>query len=104
MSAESGEILAIAIFECAEDKDAETLEVLRGLYGLMQRKGYGRDSLYRDAKNPHRYVNFRYWSSEEARKQAHEDPDVHKFWAKLGHLITMQMVFEKLEAIEQLGN
>ena len=49
--------------------------------------------------NPHHYVNLRYWTSEEARAQAHEDPEVHRFWARLGLLMNMLKVYERLERV-----
>jgi quinol monooxygenase YgiN len=71
------------------------------LHHLMSRKGYSRDLLYRDAANPQRYVNLRYWKSSAARAEAHEDPDVHKFWAGLGNVMRMQSVIETLERVEE---
>lgn len=94
------EILSIAYIRPEEGKDEETLEVLSELYGLMHRKGYSRDLLYRDMKDKARFVNLRYWASEEMREEAHEDPEVHRLWQRLGNISKVEAVLEKLEAID----
>jgi hypothetical protein len=45
-------------------------------------------------------VLLRYWKSEEARRAAHEDPEVLRCWAKLGNEIRIVKVFEVLEKVE----
>jgi quinol monooxygenase YgiN len=94
------EILSIAYIRPNEDKEADTLQILAELYGLLGRKGYSRDLLYRDLKDRGRFVNLRYWASEEAREEAHEDPEVHRLWQRLGNVSQVEAVLEKLEAIE----
>jgi quinol monooxygenase YgiN len=94
------ELLSIAYIRPDEGKDGETLQLLSELYGLLRRKGYSRDLLYRDLKDKGRFVNLRYWASEEARDEAHEDPEVHRLWQRLGNLSKVEAVLEKLEAIE----
>lgn len=95
------EILSIAYIRPEEGKDEETLQLLSELYGLMRRKGYSRDLLYRDVKDKGgRLVHLRYWVSEEARDEAHEDPEVHRLWQRLGSISKVEAVLEKLEAID----
>jgi quinol monooxygenase YgiN len=94
------EILSIAYIRPDEGKDVDTLHILAELYGLMRRKGYSRDLLYRDLKDSGRFVNLRYWRSEEARDEAHEDPEVHRLWQRLGSISQVEAVLEKLEAVE----
>ena len=95
-----GELLSIACIRPDEGKDQETLQVLSELYGLMNRKGYSRNLLFRDVKDKAgRLVNLRYWTSEEARDEAHEDPEVHRLWQRLGSISKVEAVMEKLEAI-----
>lgn len=94
------EILALAIFEAHDEKQEEMFALLSEAYAMLRRKGYSRDLLYRDAKNPRRAINLRYWKSAEARAQALEDPDVHRFWARLGQMATMQVVFERMEEVK----
>jgi heme-degrading monooxygenase HmoA len=94
------EILSIAYIRVADGKDQETLQTLSDLYTLLQRKGYSRDLLYREVKDPRRLINLRYWKSEEAREEAHEDPDVHRLWQRLSQTSHVESVIEKLEMID----
>jgi hypothetical protein len=93
------EILSIAVFEPLEGKEQEALETLRGLIVLLAEKNYSRDSLYRDRISS-RYLDVRYWTSEKARHDAHEDPQVHSYWARLGNLVLIQQVFETFDPVE----
>jgi quinol monooxygenase YgiN len=94
------EILSIAHVRVEEGKDPETLQVLSDLYTLMRRKGYSRDLLYRDMKDPGLLINLRYWKSQEAREEAQEDPEVHRLWQRLAETSKVESVIEKLEAVE----
>ncbi|MBZ5567453.1 MAG: antibiotic biosynthesis monooxygenase [Acidobacteriia bacterium] len=94
------EILSIAHIRVDEGKEQETLQTLSELYLLMRRKGYSRDLLYRDVKEPSRLINLRYWKSEEMREAAHEDPGVHHLWQRLSQTSQVVSVIEKLEVIE----
>ncbi len=94
------EIMAIAIFVAHEGKEQDILATVREFYGMLQRKGYSRDVLYRDRKNARRFIHLRYWKSEEARAEAHEDPDVHRFWQRMGLLCTMESVTERLDEVD----
>ena len=93
------EVFSIAIFEILDNQEVEALSVLRELQRALAAKQYSRDSLHRNAKEPRHYVLLRHWRSEEARRSAHEDPDVQKFWARLGHLIRIVSVYETLEEV-----
>ena len=95
----SEEIFAIAVVRPAEGREEEVIRVLHDLYGVMTQKNYSRNLLYRDEKDPSRLVNLRYWRSEEARRQAQEDPDVHRQWVRLAEVATVDQVFERLEAV-----
>jgi quinol monooxygenase YgiN len=94
------EIVSIAVMEPFAGKEDEFLETLRQLYTLMREKNYSRDQLLRNRKNPQHFFNIRHWTSEEARQEAHEDPAVHRFWAKLGHLCSMRAVYESLDVMD----
>jgi hypothetical protein len=94
------EILSMAVMEPFEGEEAEFEQVLTEFYAMLRRKNYSRDELLRSAKDGH-YVNIRHWRSVEARDQAHEDPDVHHYWAKIGLLCQMRSVYEQLEPIIQ---
>jgi len=95
----SSEVIAIAVVEASDGKDQECLELLRQFYAVLRRKEYSRDLLYHDVKNPHRFVNVRYWRSAEAAAEAQEDPDVHRYWRRLSEIGTVSAVFERLEDV-----
>jgi len=94
----SDEILSVAVWEPVPDKETASLETIRELSSIVANKGYGRDLLYRD--RDHHYVFLRYWKSEDARREALEDPDMLRCWAKLGNEIHIVKVYETLTEIE----
>ena len=91
------EILSVAIWEPIPEHEAAALETFHELTSIVARKGYGRDLLYRD--HDHHYVFLRYWKSEDARRQAQEDPDMLRCWAKLGNEIQIVKVYETLSEV-----
>jgi quinol monooxygenase YgiN len=95
----SQDIFAIAVVRPEEGYEEEVLRILRDLYAVMTQKNYSRNVLYRDAKDPRRLVNLRYWTSEDARTRAQEDPDVHRHWARLGQVAKVEQVMEQLDEI-----
>lgn len=76
--------LAIAVFKVKKGKEEECLSVCRRFYGYLRQKGYSRDVIYRDSAEPDIYFDIRMWTSKEAANSAHQDPEVHNFWARLG--------------------
>lgn len=93
------EILAFAILEPHPGKEDELVEMLRELYELMFRKGYSRDTLYRDPNRPGQLLHVRHWISKELRDDAQQDPEVHKYWLRLPELCKLTVVHEELEKI-----
>ena len=91
------EILSIAIWEPVPDHEAAALETFRELTSIVTRKGYARDLLYRDRE--HHYVFMRYWTSEDARRAAQEDPEMLRCWAKLGNEVQIVKVYETLSKV-----
>jgi heme-degrading monooxygenase HmoA len=91
------EILSVAIWEPVPEHEAAALQTFYELTSIVSRKGYGRDLLYRD--RDHHYVFLRYWKSEDARRQAQEDPDMLRCWAKLGNEIQIVKVYETLSDV-----
>ncbi len=91
------DILAIAFIRPGYGKEEETLAVLHELYAVMERKGYSRNRLFRDVRDPSRLVNVRYWSSEEAPREAQEDPEVQHVWLRLGQLAEVDRVLQMEE-------
>jgi heme-degrading monooxygenase HmoA len=95
----SEEIFAIAVVKVEAGHEDEVIQILHDLYQVMTAKSYSRNILYRDSKDPRRLVNLRYWTSEEARSRAQEDPDVHRSWVRLGQVATVDPVFEQLDVV-----
>ncbi|MBZ5648089.1 MAG: antibiotic biosynthesis monooxygenase [Acidobacteriia bacterium] len=94
------DILAMAIFVAHEGKEDELLATVREFYSMLRRKNYSRDLLYRDRKNPRRFIHLRYWKSEQTRSEAHEDPDVHRCWQRMGLLCDMESVTERMDELQ----
>jgi len=93
------EIVSVAALESLPAKEDELLSVLRELYTLMHEKGYSRDSLYRDATRPDRFLHVRCWTSAEMRAEAQADPEVHHFWQRLPELCTVIVLHESMEKV-----
>ena len=93
----ANEILSIAVIRPQPGHEDDVVSVIRELHQLLLLKNYCRDLLYRDLNDPGVLVDLRYWSSAEARSHAHEDPDVHRFWRRLGEISTVEKVYERLE-------
>jgi len=91
--------MALAFVDAFDGKDEECLHLLHEFYAVLRRKKYSRDLLYRDIKDRRRFVNIRYWGSEEARKEAQDDPDVHRFWKLLSEIAKVTQVLERLEDV-----
>ena len=94
----SEEILSVAVFEPAQDKEQEALDTLRELAGVLSKKGYSRDLLYRELAT-RRYILVRYWASAASRRNAQEDPAALRCWARLADQITIIRVYEALEEV-----
>jgi len=96
---ETSEIMALAVVEAFDGKNEECLHLLHEFYAVLRRKQYSRDLLYQDLKDSRRFINIRYWRSDAARAEAHEDPDVHKFWQRLSEISKVTIVFERLKDV-----
>jgi quinol monooxygenase YgiN len=93
----SDEILSVAIFQPLAGHEEASLTTMRALIAALSAGGYSRDTLYRDAKSHNEYILLRYWKSEAARRDALEDPEVLRCWAKLAHEIRTLKIYETLE-------
>jgi hypothetical protein len=91
------EILSVALWEPVLDMEASSLATLREITSIVTKKGYGRDLLYRDRSS--HYILMRYWKSEDARRDALEDPDLLRCWARLGNEIQTVKVYETLAEV-----
>jgi hypothetical protein len=92
-------VLSLAILEPLENKETETLQLLREFYLFMAKKGYSHDLLYRDGKNASRFVHLRIWKSEAIRREAQEDPEVHRFWMRLPGVCVITTAHQNLELL-----
>jgi hypothetical protein len=93
------EILSLAILTPFEGQESSTLDLLREFYTMMNKKGYSRDLLYRDAKHPSKFVHLRIWKSDEIRSEAQHDPDVHRFWRSMTQVCDVTTAYESLEPV-----
>ena len=96
---ETSEIMALAIVDAFDGRSEECFNLLHEFYAALGRKRYSRDLLYRDQNNPRRFVNIRYWRSEDARNEAHEDPEIHQFWKRLSEIAKVTYVLEQLQDV-----
>ena len=94
------EFLAIAVVRPFEDREADVLALLHEFYAMLIRKGYCRDELFQSSKDPSRLVNLRYWKSDETRREAAEDPDVHRYWHALSEMAEIEKVYEQLHPVQ----
>ncbi|HWR15051.1 MAG TPA: hypothetical protein VN577_09490 [Terriglobales bacterium] len=93
-------IFAIAVIRPFDQRQSDVIALLTEFYAMLERKGYSHDKLFHDARDPGRLLNFRYWNSDDARREAAEDPDVHRFWHRLGEMADVETVYEELHEIE----
>ncbi|HET9695877.1 MAG TPA: antibiotic biosynthesis monooxygenase [Terriglobales bacterium] len=93
------EFLAIAIIRAHQGHDLDVLELLRNFYQMLSQKGYSRDELFRSEKDRDALVNLRYWQSDDKRREAAEDPDVHRYWHALSEIATVEKVYEQLKQV-----
>jgi len=94
----SNEILSVAIFDPLPGKEEDALDTMRSLRAALSAKGYSRDRIYRDTSN--QYVVVRYWKSDEARREALEDPEVLRALAKLAQEIQIVKIHERLDEVD----
>ena len=101
------EVLSVTIVEPFENKEEAALQLLRELYSFMAKKGYSHDLLYRDPRNARRLVHLRVWKSAEAKLEAQEDPEVHRFWLRLPEVCeisnpqhNVELLFSSMEAVD----
>jgi heme-degrading monooxygenase HmoA len=93
----SKEVLSVAVFAPEEGYEQQALATVRELSSVLRDNGYSRDILYRGAEGE--YVLVRHWKSDEARRQALEDPEAQRRWARLAHEIRILKVYESLEEV-----
>lgn len=91
------EVFSIAIYEPLPGMEEQAQNTIRELMAILSKGSYSRDHLYRAA--PSQYVLLRRWKSEDARRNAQEDPDAQRCWARLAHEIKIIKIYETLEEV-----
>jgi len=92
-------IRSMAILEAHPGRENDVIQLLKDFYASIHQKGYSSDILYREVKSPARFVHLRIWSSEAARTEAQQDPEVHRYWVRLAEICTIATIYEELEPI-----
>ncbi len=92
-------IRSMAILDSHEGRENDVIALLKEFYTAIHRKGYSNDLLYRDGKQPSRFVHLRIWSSEEHRREAQQDPEVHRYWQRLSEICTITTIYEELQPV-----
>lgn len=90
-------VLSMAIFRAEPGCEVECRTLTLELAALLARKGLAHDQLWRQPGGD--FVLLRRWTSAQARQQAHEDPDAHRCWARMGLVMKTLQVFEELDEI-----
>jgi heme-degrading monooxygenase HmoA len=94
----SDEVFSIAIYEPLPGMEEKSQATIRELMGILSKGGYSRDHLYHSA--PSQYILLRHWTSEDARRNAQEDPEAQRCWARLAHEIKIVKIYETLEEVQ----
>jgi hypothetical protein len=92
-------ILSVAIFEPLLGEESNALSTMKEIMAALEQKGLSHDVLYRSRGSHHEYILFRNWISEDARRNAQEDPEIQRGWAKLAHQIRILKIYESLDEI-----
>ncbi len=92
-------IRSMAILDAHSGQEEAVVALLKDFYTAIHGKGYSQDILYCDAKTPTRFVHLRIWSSEHARAEAQQDPEVHRYWVNLSEICTITTIYEELQPV-----
>ena len=89
-------IRSMAILDAHPGQDDDVIAVLKDFYSAIHRKGYSNDLLYRDGRTPSRFIHLRIWTSDTARAEAQQDPEVHRYWQRLSEICNITTIYEEL--------
>ncbi len=92
-------IRSMAILDAHPGREQDVIELLKEFYSAIHRKGYSNDLLYRDGRQPSRFIHLRIWSSDTARFDAQQDPEVHRYWVRLAEICTITTIYEELQPV-----
>jgi hypothetical protein len=93
-------LVSIAVLEPTTGHEEDLLAVIHRLYFLMEAKGYSQNVLLRSRSSPVYFINIRYWATEQSPQEAHDDPEVHRCWARLGQLCQIPRVHESMDVVD----
>ena len=93
-------LVSIAVLEPLDGQEQAVLEVIRDLYTLMDQKGYSENQLLRSRGEPIYLINIRYWSSEQARREAQEDPEILRLLERMGRVCSIPRVHEMMDLLD----
>ncbi len=93
--------LSVAIVEVQIGREDDFLRLIGQLDDLLARKQYAQAETIRDETAPSRYYAVRRWSSAEAARQSHSDPDVNALRERLYQLALVNHVINGVRHIDQ---
>jgi cytidine deaminase len=93
--------LSVAIVEVAAGREDDFLQLIGQLDDLLVRKHYARADTIRDETAPSRYYAVRRWTSADAARQSHSDPDVNALRERLYQLALVNHVINGVRHIDQ---
>jgi cytidine deaminase len=93
--------LSVAIVEVQAGRDGEFLQLIGELDDLLVRKQYARAETIADETVPSRFYSVRYWTSADAARQSHADPDVNALRERLYQLAVVNHVINGVRHIDQ---
>jgi cytidine deaminase len=93
--------LSVAIVEVQAGRDGEFLQLIGELDDLLVRKQYARAETIADETVPSRFYAVRYWTSADAARQSHADPEVNALRERLYQLALVNHVINGVRHIDQ---
>jgi cytidine deaminase len=93
--------LSVAIVEVHAGREGDFLPLSGQLDDLLVRKQYARAETIRDEAVPSRFYAVRQWTSADAARQSHSDPDVNALRARLYQLALVNHVINGVQPIDQ---
>jgi cytidine deaminase len=93
--------LSVSIVEVQAGRDGDFLQLIGELDDLLVRKQYARAETIADETVPSRFYAVRYWTSADAARQSHADPDVNALRERLYQLAVVNHVINGVRHIDQ---
>jgi cytidine deaminase len=93
--------LSVAIVEVQAGREGDFHQLIGELDDLLVRKQYARAETIGDETVPSRFYAVRFWSSADAARQSHSDPDVNALRERLYQLALVNHVINGVRHIDQ---